>query len=54
METKKSNLLPWLGTGIKVFGIVLFVVCGGALIWSLFQPPVTEGPMPPEPAPFLK
>jgi len=35
-----------LGLGIKIFGIVLMVLCGGALVWSLFRPPVTTGPMP--------
>lgn len=35
-----------LGLATKIFGGVLFVVLLGAAIWSLFQPPVTEGPMP--------
>lgn len=39
-------------TLIKVFGAVLFAVCLGAIIWSLTRPPVTNGPMPPEPAPM--
>lgn len=43
MDTQKVSL------GIKIFGVVMFVVCGGALIWSLFRPPVTTGPMPPMP-----
>lgn len=43
-----------LGLATKIFGAVLFVVCAGALIWSLFRPAVTEGPMPPEPAPMQK
>jgi len=46
--------IPAVSTGIKVFGAVLFAVCLGALIWSLFRPAVTDGPMPPEPAPMLK
>jgi hypothetical protein len=49
METKKSDPLPWLGIGIKVFGVVMFVVCTGLLIWSLFRPPVTDGPPLPDP-----
>jgi hypothetical protein len=40
MDTKK------FGTGIKIFGAVLAVVCIGGLIWSLFRKPVTKGPMP--------
>lgn len=40
MDTKK------FATGIKVFGVVLLVVCLGGLIWSLFRKPVTTGPMP--------
>lgn len=43
---------PWAGKAIKIFGAVLFVACAGALIWSLFRPAVTHGPMPPEPAPM--
>ena len=35
-----------IGVGIKVFGVVLFVVCLGGLIWSLFRSPVTTEPMP--------
>ena len=35
-----------VGKGIKIFGVVLFVLCAGGLIWSLFRPPVTSGPMP--------
>lgn len=46
MDTTKISL------GIKVFGGVLFAVCLGLLIWSLFRPAVTTGPMPPEPAPM--
>lgn len=49
-----NDPLPWLGKGIKIFGVVMIVVCGGALIWSLFRPAVTHGPMPPEPAPMAK
>lgn len=45
MDTQKISL------GIKIFGGVLFVICLGGLIWSLFRPAVTDGPMPPEPAP---
>lgn len=45
---------PWLGKGIKIFGAVLFAVCLGALVWSLFRPAVKDGPMPPEPAPMAK
>ena len=43
-----------LALGTKIFGGVLFAVCLGAIIWSLFRPPVTTGPMPPEPAPMQK
>ena len=32
-----------------VFGAALFVTLLGMFIWSLTQPPVTEGPMPPMP-----
>lgn len=32
--------------GIKIFGAVLFAVCAAGLIWSLFRPAVTTGPMP--------
>lgn len=35
-----------LGTATKIFGAILFAVLLGAMIWSLTQPPVTEGPMP--------
>lgn len=35
-----------LGLATKIFGAVLFVACLGALVWSLFQPAVTTGPMP--------
>lgn len=35
--------------GLKIFGAVMFAVCLGGLIWSLFRPPVTDGPMPPDP-----
>jgi len=38
---------------IKVFGAVMFALCAAGLIWSLFRPAVTHGPMPPEPAPFM-
>jgi hypothetical protein len=48
----KNDPLPWLGVAIKVTGVVMFVVASGLLIWSLFRPPVTTGPMPPEPTPF--
>jgi hypothetical protein len=41
------------GTAIKIFGAVLFALCAAGIIWSLFRPAVTHGPMPPEPAPFL-
>jgi len=41
-------------TLIKVFGAVLFTVCLGGIIWSLFRPAVKTGPMPPEPAPMVK
>lgn len=44
--------IPAVSTGIKVFGAVLFAACLGALVWSLFRPPVKDGPMPPEPAPM--
>jgi len=40
------------GTAIKVFGAVLFALCAAGLIWSLFRPAITHGPMPPEPAPM--
>lgn len=43
-----------LALGTKIFGGVLFTVCLVALIWSLFRPAVTEGPMPPEPAPMQR
>lgn len=45
MDTSKISL------GIKVFGAVLFAVCLGLLVWSLFRPPVKDGPMPPDPLP---
>jgi len=45
-------LPTWPSKAIKVFGAALFVFCLGALIWSLTRPPVTTGPMPPEPAPM--
>jgi hypothetical protein len=48
-----TDRLAKYGTAIKVFGAVLFAVCAGGLIWSLFRPAVTHGPMPPEPAPFM-
>lgn len=35
-----------LGRATQIFGAVLFVVLFGVTIWSLTQPPVTEGPMP--------
>lgn len=38
-----------VATGIKAFGVVMFVVCAGLLIWSLFRPAITTGPMPPDP-----
>lgn len=40
MDTKKLSL------AIKIFGITLIVCCAGAIVWSLFRPPVTTGPMP--------
>lgn len=46
--------LPWLGKGIKIFGAILFVTCGVALIWSLTRPAVKDGPTPPEPAPMVR
>jgi len=46
MDTKK------VATGLKIFGAVLFVLCLGGLIWSLFRPAVTHGPPVPEPAPM--
>lgn len=49
-----SDPLPWLGKAIKITGVVLFVACGAALVWSMFRPPVKDGPMPPEPAPMAK
>jgi hypothetical protein len=44
-----QSTIDKVAIGIKVFGAVLFAVCLGALIWSLFRPPVTDGPMPPDP-----
>jgi hypothetical protein len=38
---------------IRVFGACLALAVVTALIWSLTQPPVTEGPEPPEPAPLF-
>lgn len=35
-----------LGLATKIFGLVLVVACGAALIWSLTRPAVTDGPMP--------
>jgi len=31
---------------LQVFGLALFLTFLGMFIWSLLQPPVTEGPMP--------
>ncbi len=36
-------------TIIMVFGAALFITLLGIFLWSLSQPPVTEGPMPPMP-----
>lgn len=35
---------------LQIVGVTFFVVLLGLLVWSLTQPPVTEGPMPPMPA----
>jgi len=35
---------------LQAFGATLFVVLLVMFIWSLSQPPVIEGPMPPMPA----
>lgn len=34
-----------IGLGVKVFGAVLFAICIGCLVWSVYHP-VTSGPMP--------
>lgn len=39
---------------LYAFGAVLFAVCLGGLVWSLFQPPVTKNLPLPEPAPMQK
>lgn len=44
-----QSTIDKIGLGIKIFGAVLFAVCLGAFIWSLTRPPVTDGPMPPDP-----
>lgn len=49
-----ADTMAKYGTAIKIFGAVMFVVCGGLLVWSLFRPAVKDGPMPPEPAPMAK
>lgn len=48
----EQSTIDKVALGLKIFGAVLFAVCLGGLIWSLTRPPVTDGPMPPEPAPM--
>lgn len=48
----EQSTIDKVALGIKIFGGVLFAVCLGAIIWSLTRPPVTTGPMPPDPAPM--
>jgi hypothetical protein len=42
----EQSTIDKLGLATKIFGAVLFVVLLAGMIWSLTQPPVTEGPMP--------
>lgn len=48
MDNKK------VATGIRIFGVIFFVVALGVLIWSLFRPPVTKGPELPDPPALLR
>lgn len=41
-------LPKWPGTAIKVFGAVLFVVCGALMIWSIFFDKNANRPLTPE------
>lgn len=39
-----------LKTGILVGGVAIILVAMGVLIWTMFRPPVTDGPEPPQPS----